>query len=106
MNATLGFAPSPPVIVRRHGTYTALPAEGGVIEAGQPLAFVDDRPVVLLLGMTGAWRPFTLGMTDGPDVVQLEQGLVDLGFGANLTVDDHFTASTAAAIRQMADRSR
>ena len=44
VNATLGFAPSPPVIVRRQGTYTALPAEGALIEPGQPLAFVDDRP--------------------------------------------------------------
>jgi peptidoglycan hydrolase-like protein with peptidoglycan-binding domain len=100
VNATLGFAPSPPVIVRRQGTYTWLPAEGSTVEPGQAVAAVDGRPVMMLNGATGAWRAFGPGMTDGDDVTQLEQGLVALGFGAGLTVDRHFSAATATAIRR------
>ncbi len=37
-------------------------------------------------------------MSDGPDVRQLEQALADLGYGADLTVDDHFTTVTQAAV--------
>jgi multidrug efflux pump subunit AcrA (membrane-fusion protein) len=41
-------------------------------------------------------------MTDGPDVAEAEQNLVDLGYAAaaELTVDDHFTSATATAIRR------
>ncbi|OIQ88930.1 putative peptidoglycan binding domain protein [mine drainage metagenome] len=37
-------------------------------------------------------------MSDGPDVRQLERALADLGYGTDLTVDDHFTSVTAAAV--------
>jgi peptidoglycan hydrolase-like protein with peptidoglycan-binding domain len=100
VNATLTYAPAPPVLVRRPGTYTSLPAEGSVVAEGQPVATVDGRPVVLLIGTTGAWRSFAVGMTDGPDVAQLEQDLVDLGFAAGITVDEHFTTATATAVRR------
>src|SRR5262249_11892441 len=74
VNATLSLAPSPPVIVRRAGTYTWLPAEGTVVDPGQAVAAVDGRPVIVLSGAIGAWRAFAPGMTDGDDVAQLEQG--------------------------------
>jgi peptidoglycan hydrolase-like protein with peptidoglycan-binding domain len=38
--------------------------------------------------------------TDGPDVRQLEANLVAVGFGGGLTVDEDFTAATAAAVRR------
>jgi peptidoglycan hydrolase-like protein with peptidoglycan-binding domain len=100
VNATLGFSPSAPVIVRRPGTYTWLPEEGAVIEPGQPLARVDGRPVVLMAGTSGAWRAFRSGMTDGDDVAQLEYDLAALGFGQGLTVDRHFSGATRTAIRR------
>jgi peptidoglycan hydrolase-like protein with peptidoglycan-binding domain len=100
VNATLGFAPSPPVIIRRSGTFTWLPPEGGIVNAGDAVATVDSRPVILLAGSVAAWRAFTPGMTDGDDVAQLEQGLVSLGFAPRLTPDRHFNATTAAAIRR------
>src|SRR5262249_14914234 len=37
-------------------------------------------------------------MPDGPDVRQLEHNLAALGVGAGVTVDDHFSAATAASI--------
>lgn len=100
VNATLGYAPSPPVIVRAQGIYTSLPAEGTQIQPGQAIAVVNERPVILLLGSVGAWRRFRVGMTDGDDVAQLEQALVALGFGFGVKVDRHFDHATTAAIRR------
>lgn len=80
------------------GVLTAVPAPGTVVSRGQPLYEVDGRPTRLLYGDRPVWREFTLGMSDGPDVRQLETNLVALGYGAGLTVDDHFSAATAAAV--------
>jgi peptidoglycan hydrolase-like protein with peptidoglycan-binding domain len=100
INATLGFGPSAPVVVRRSGTYTALPGEGTIVAAGQAVAVVDGRPIVLMTGAAAAWRSMGQGMTDGDDVQQLEQNLVDFGFGAGVTIDRHYSAATAAAVRR------
>jgi len=100
INATLGFAPSQPPIVRRPGTYTALPAEGTVLTPGNPIAAVDGRPVILLHGAVPAWRALHLGVADGADVGQLERALGALGFGTDLNGDDHFDGATAAAVRR------
>jgi peptidoglycan hydrolase-like protein with peptidoglycan-binding domain len=73
-----------------------------VVERGQPLYSVDNRPVTLLYGDLPAWRRLAAGMSDGPDVRQLEQNLVALGHGteAEMPVDDRFTAGTAAAVKR------
>ena len=76
---TLGYAPSDPVVNRFAGTYTELPPPGTPIAFGQVLYRVDNAPVVLMEGATPAWRPFSTGMTDGPDVTELQAGLVALG---------------------------
>jgi peptidoglycan hydrolase-like protein with peptidoglycan-binding domain len=97
---TLEYPPAQSIVVVRPGTYTALPAPGSVVEPGQALVFVDDRPIPLLLGAIPAWRPLHVGVSDGPDVAQLEQGLVALGFGHGLVPDQHFSSATAAALRR------
>jgi hypothetical protein len=63
---------------------------------------VAGAPAVLLYGSTPAYRDFAAGMTDGDDVQELEQNLVALGMdhGRSVTVDRHFTAATATAIRR------
>jgi peptidoglycan hydrolase-like protein with peptidoglycan-binding domain len=98
----LGFGAEVQVFGQLPGVLTALPAAGTVVRRGQRLYEVDGRPVLLLLGARPAWRPFALGMTDGPDVRQLEQNLVALGADPDrtLTVDEHFSATTAAAVRR------
>lgn len=73
---TLGYAASRPVINQLPGTYTWLPRPGREIAPGQVLYRVDNVPVELMAGRTPAWRPFQLGMTDGPDVRQLQAGLI------------------------------
>jgi hypothetical protein len=80
------------------GVLTAVPAPGTVVARGQPLYEVDGQPARLLFGDRPVWREFRLGMSDGPDVGQLETNLVALGQGAAVTVDDHFSPATANAI--------
>ena len=83
------------------GIVTALPAAGDVIAIGQRVYEASGTPIVLLRGERPFWRPLELGMTNGPDVRQLEQNLADLGFtaGIDLDIDEEFTANTAAAVK-------
>lgn len=102
VSGTLGYAGSWSVVNQLSGTVTAVPAVGAVLHAGQVAYEVDGAPVVLLAGVRPAWRSFEPGMTDGPDVAELEQNLRRLGFDPDhaMTVDQHFTANTSAAIER------
>jgi hypothetical protein len=84
------------------GVLTAAPPAGTVIGRGGVLYRVSDAPVRLLLGAVPIYRDLRYGMTDGPDVRQLERNLVALGLDPHhrITVDQHFGAATAAAIRR------
>ncbi|MEV4537466.1 peptidoglycan-binding protein [Asanoa sp. NPDC049518] len=84
------------------GVLTAGAAPGRTIGRGGILYRVSDAPVRLLLGGVPVYRDFRSGMSDGPDVRQLEANLVALGFDPDhrMTVDRHFSAATAAAIRR------
>jgi peptidoglycan hydrolase-like protein with peptidoglycan-binding domain len=84
------------------GILTHLPAPGTVLARGRALYEVDGRPVPLWYGARPAWRAFHSGMADGPDVRQLEDNLVALGFdpGRAITVDRHYGRATAAAVRR------
>ncbi len=91
----------------RAGTVTRVAPVGTVVTVGSALYSVDLEPAVLLVGDVPAFRPLDVGASDGPDVRQLEQALADLGYGTDLTVDDHFTTVTAAAVaRWEADLGR
>jgi len=69
---------------------------------GRALYRVDGKPVPLLYGRLPAWRELSVGVDDGPDVRQLEQNLVALGYDPDraITVDDHFTRATRAAVER------
>ncbi len=64
---TLGYVPTDPFVNQLAGTYTQIPTMVGR-RRRSVLYRVDNHPVVLLTGSTPAWRAFTAGMTDGPDV--------------------------------------
>jgi peptidoglycan hydrolase-like protein with peptidoglycan-binding domain len=99
VNGTLGYAGTFDVIGTGPGTLTRLPAVGQVVKRGEAAYEVGGSPVVLLYGKRPAWREFSSGMTDGADVKQLEANLKALGYGATMTVDEHFSTATYWAIR-------
>ncbi|GIH19179.1 peptidoglycan-binding protein [Rugosimonospora africana] len=100
VGGTLGYSDQGVVVAATSGTLTWIPAVGTMVAADQRLYEVDGRPVRLWTGARPAWRDFAPGMADGPDVRQLERCLAALGYGAGLTVDDHFSAATGTAIRR------
>jgi peptidoglycan hydrolase-like protein with peptidoglycan-binding domain len=100
VTGTLGYEGATTVTAPGPGVLTGLPAVGTVVRRGQSAYEVDGRPVILLYGQRPTWRPLRAGMTDGVDVQQLEHNLAALGHGAGLTVDQHFTSATTAAVRR------
>jgi membrane fusion protein, multidrug efflux system len=101
MDGELGYGGTSTLVGRVNGTVTALPAAGATIRRGQSLYRVDDTPVVLCYGSLPAYRALSVGMV-GRDVAQLEKNLAALGY-SGFTVDDTYTASTAAAVRNWQD---
>lgn len=103
LSGTLGFDGSWTVVNQLPpGVLTAAPAPGTLVVRGADLFAVAGTPAVLLYGATPAYRDFQIGMTDGADVRQLEQNLVALGMDPHhsVTVDRHFGAATASAVRR------
>ncbi|MFD7132842.1 peptidoglycan-binding protein [Streptomyces sp. NPDC059894] len=80
------------------GTLTWLPAEGDVIERGEPVYRVNEDKVPLLYGSLPFYRTLDAG-ADGADVELLEENLAALGY-TGFTVDDTYTSGTAAAVRE------
>jgi peptidoglycan hydrolase-like protein with peptidoglycan-binding domain len=100
ISGTLGFAGSYTVINQyAPGVLTATAAAGATVARGGTLYTVAGHPVRLLYGGAPGYRPFAAGMTDGPDVRALETNLAALGMRPG-TVDNHFGAATAAAVRR------
>ncbi|MFC7329908.1 peptidoglycan-binding protein [Marinactinospora rubrisoli] len=96
-SGTLRFSDPRTMQAARDGVITALPTAGSVLALGDRIYAVDDVPVFLLRGSTPAWRDFEIGMSDGPDVKQLEESLQSLGY-FDEEPDDEFTWPTANAI--------
>lgn len=81
------------------GVLTSVATPGSTVDRGGALYAVANRSTRLLLGTVPAYRDFAAGMSDGPDVAELEQNLAALGMQPG-TVDEHFSSTTAAAIRR------
>lgn len=97
----LGYAGSYELVAQLAGTVTAVPVVGQVVDRGQQVLAVDQRPVPLLFGAVPLYRPLIDGAT-GADVRVVEENLAALGF-RGFTVDDEYTAGTAAAVRRWQD---
>ncbi|MEY9951522.1 peptidoglycan-binding protein [Leifsonia sp. EB34] len=102
LSGTLGHGAARTVFSPVSGTVTATAPVGSTVAQGAALFAVDDRPVLLLAGTVPAWRDLSVGVPPGPDVTQLEQDLVALGFatGLDLTVDGVYTDTTATAVQR------
>ncbi|MBV8463634.1 MAG: hypothetical protein JO368_10095, partial [Acidimicrobiales bacterium] len=100
---TLGYTASPPVVNELSGTYTAVLTPGTIVQPGQVLYRVDNTPVALLAGTVPAWRPFTPGMVDGPDVTELEADVIALGDAQGLldVASPHYGAAAVAAVDRL-----
>jgi membrane fusion protein (multidrug efflux system) len=99
---SLSYGGASPLNAGRVGTITRLPGEGGRVKLGGVLYWIDNQPVVLLRGRFPVWRAFESGMSDGPDVQQLEQSLDRLGHFTG-TPDAHFDWYTTVAILRWQD---
>jgi peptidoglycan hydrolase-like protein with peptidoglycan-binding domain len=97
VGGTIGYAGEATVLARLAGTLTALPKVGDIIERGQELYALGGEPVLLMYGAVPAYRDLKEGADEGPDVEQLEENLVALGYEPG-TIDEEFTSSTATAV--------
>jgi hypothetical protein len=91
------------VINRARGIYTKLPNGGDKVDCGDVLYRVDDRPVLLLCGLTPAYRSLSEG-DRGPDVSELNANLVHLGYATRAQLDpsaDSFSSETASALEKL-----
>jgi peptidoglycan hydrolase-like protein with peptidoglycan-binding domain len=104
LRGTLGYGEATTVGSAGSGTITDLPDPGSVLKQGDSMWQVDGHAgPALLYGDLPLWRTIRSGVADGADVAQLEQNLTDLGFGADLTVDEDFDSHTSAAIKAWQD---
>lgn len=99
VSGSLTYSGERQVAADASGTVTWVAGEGTVVRRGRPLFTVDRKPVILMYGALPLYRPLRQGISDGPDVEQLERNLRALGYGDGLTVDDHFSYATYQAVR-------
>jgi peptidoglycan hydrolase-like protein with peptidoglycan-binding domain len=103
VSGSLGYAGSVTIVDQLQGTtYTALPWPGEVARRGRHLFEVNGSPVILFYGRRPEWRDLSLGVTNGPDVAQLDANLIALGYATagTLTVSDAFGFATAYAVER------
>jgi hypothetical protein len=98
-SGTLSYANPRTVYNGLRGTITWLPTVGQVIKPGQALYRVDGVPVILMNGVTPAYRDLNASDSDGPDILELNRNLVALGFNADgIVVDDVWQPATTAGV--------
>ena len=100
LRGTLGYGDSTTIGGSGEGTITGLPEPGTVLRQGESPWQIDGHAgPAIFYGDLPLWRPLRSGVDDGADVAQLEQNLTDLGFGADVVVDNEFDRYTTAAIK-------
>jgi peptidoglycan hydrolase-like protein with peptidoglycan-binding domain len=102
VDGTLGYGATLELYDRLSGTFTWLPAVGTTIGRGGTLWRVNNQPVALMYGSVPAYRTLEQGAGDGPDVTELNENLIDLGYDPYGEIADYedFSEATAAAVRR------
>lgn len=101
-SGTLTYAHTHTVYDRLSGTVTWLAKLGNVIKPGHTLLKVDNTPVILLDGLTPAYRDLTWRDSQGPDIKELNRNLVKLGYNPDgIVVDDDWQWATTAGIQEL-----
>ena len=93
---TLGYGDPVPVRARGTGTLTWIAMEGSTVARGEPLFKVDELPVVALYGAVPMYRTLGNGMA-GADVRQLQENLIELGYG-EFAIDGIYSQATTKAV--------
>ena len=102
VSGTLQYTGSHDVTCQLRGTLTWTAAEGATVTRGQTVYEVDGKPVVLMYGDRPAWRTLSTGVSDGPDVRELDENLIALGYATehNLKPSNTYTDADAAAVKR------
>src|SRR4051812_2267478 len=102
VDGTLGYAGHAEIYDHLSGTVTWLPAAGSIVRRGGTLFRIDDAPVALMYGSVPAYRVFRAGISDGPDVRELNDNLAALGFDASGSIagSEHFGDATVVAVER------
>ena len=84
-----------------NGVVTRLPDAGTILESGSAIARIDEVSLVVLEGDIPMYRTLRVDV-EGPDVEQLEQSLVDLGYDPDgeVTIDEEFTRATGDLVER------
>jgi peptidoglycan hydrolase-like protein with peptidoglycan-binding domain len=102
LDGTLGYESTRGVLAGVPGIVTRLPAEGRVIDRGAVLYELDGKVHPrLLYGDRPMWRELNADVSDGPDVLQLEQNLKALGYAPKgMKVNRHWDSATTKAVKR------
>jgi hypothetical protein len=98
---TLGYGTAQTTYSQLGGTVTWLPAPGEVIRPEHRLFSLDGARVVLMNGNFPMYRALSEGVSDGPDIQELNADLIADGYDPYHEItpgDDAFTAGTADAV--------
>ncbi len=91
------------IVNQASGTFSKLPSAGDVFSRGQVLYRVSNSPVILLYGGTPVYQSLYEGDT-GPDVRELNENLVALGYATRSEVDwdwNYFSYETRYALERL-----
>ncbi len=98
LNSVASWEAEPLGVNRGAGVVTSISvADGDEVAVGTPVYSLDLRPVVVASGSIPSFRDLSSGGT-GPDVVQLQQFLAELGMYSG-TPDGNFGPSTVRAVK-------
>ena len=101
-NGDLGFGENRGLISNADGLVTWVPEEESVVSPGDVIWEINRQPVPYLDGAIPMYRDLYWGVTKGDDVLQLENVLIDLGYGPEGWVaDTTFNRTTRNAVKEL-----
>ena len=84
------------------GVATYIPKEGTIINFGEVLFAIDNKPVILVEGSVPFYRTLDLNSDPGPDILQVENALVFLGYSSeDFLPDETFDEVTSNMLNQL-----